>query len=733
MKLFNLKSKATWLAAWASVTTMVLSPVALGQQAERFSAEQVQSALKEMGLNKKITVGEFYQNTKHLYPERIRSQIEPVLMNFKNTMMPEFTVTKVKGSDGREIANIRMTSNGQLLNFQWFGEKEKFLKFQNTNITEIDLINFSDMFAKVLAGDESLRKQVTANIPKKNVTVKASKFEYPSVTKEIWQSMTPQDRANYMINLRLLWHDARKVISEMNERKAEKKQKTSAVDKMDLLWQSLFIKDAEAASKVRARNDKVVKPTETVGDATACLVAGYITTYGASVCEYKKVKPNYLDIPIVQKAINDCKTSEIACNPIVFGTPNGKAICLDPTVKSFQIATHYNGPCETLIGTNHGGGGNHLGEEIKFLNNEDIHEGRYADGNIKINDIRNEVKKNLKGDFKATEDFLNGLLKSKGAKADLFTSNAPIDESTLKMIREIKNQFEDDIGDAVSSCKASSNAETHKDKNFWEACDQLQRRFIFVKEYLATKCPDSSSIQEETFKCACGSGPAAIMVNPGEKKCPIAQPVVATPPPVSVVPPGNPPVKPPVRVECGPGETRKVTTGNTGSASEGVEAITCVPIQPGARENTAGSGVWDFMKKLLPFAIGGVALFAMYKLFSPKKPTLNSAGDLCPNGFKPPCGQTCPLPQAMQSSGICGCAACPPGQAIVDSATSTSCMCASTAPVNAIVTCPDGVTKVSSLANCPSPTYTCWNGTTVKNPLNCPEKPTIPQPGSTTK
>lgn len=723
MKMLRLKIQTQWMATWLSILTLILSPVAMGEEAKKISTAQVQSALVEMGLHRKITVGEFYQNTKALYPERIRKEIEPLLMNFKNTIMPEFAVTTVKANDGSDVANVRMTYNGQLLNFQFFGEKEKFVKFQNTNLSEIDIINFDDMFTRVLAGDETLRKQ--AEIKTSAGPKKQAGFEYPTVTKEIWKSMTVQDRANYMINLRSLWTDARRVMNETQPQNNKSNKKTSSLEKLDSIWGQLFESKVEAAEvaakaaskKTKARSDKVLKTTPVVGDSTACLVAGYVTTYGARYCDHRNIKQDYLAIPDVKEANKRCGDTMLACNPIVFGTPGGNPICLDPKNLSFQIATHYDGPCETIKSS----GNNHLGSEVSFLKDDKKQVGRYAPENITKTDIRAEVKKELNGNYAATQDFLNGLLKFRGEKEDLFTSGT-ISEETLSKIREIKNQFESDIQTATASCIASSNEKTHKDKNFWKACDQLQRRFIFVEEYLQQKCPQGSTINDK-YKCACGPDKST-EVMPGEKVCKAGTPPVVPVDPAKPTDPTKPePVKPDPS-KCPPGQVEKVTRGDADTPSAGAEAVECVPDgkTPGKKSGAGGSGIWDFLKKLAPFAIGGIALYAMVKLMSPKKPALNGPKDVCPNGLTPPCGQVCPVPQAMQASGICGCAACPPGQAIADG---ISCQCSSTATPTTLKTCADGVTKVDDFSKCPSTTYPCWDGTRVSNPLNCPEKPAV--------
>ena len=147
-----------WIMVWTSTLTMLASPVAMGQEAERVSKKQMQAVMDYLGLNKQMTLGEFYKKNKHLYPERIQKDIEPLFMSFKNQLMPTVEVLSSKNSAGEEVATLRLTQGKELISLQWYGQKEKMLKFQNTNLSEIDVINFNDMFTRVIAGDETFRK-----------------------------------------------------------------------------------------------------------------------------------------------------------------------------------------------------------------------------------------------------------------------------------------------------------------------------------------------------------------------------------------------------------------------------------------------------------------------------------------------------------------------------------------------------------------------------------------------
>ena len=734
MKFCKLKVQLKWLTTWLSVATLVISPVALGQEAEKISKQQVISAIKQMGLDKQITVGEFFENTKDLYPERIRSQIEPVLKLYKNVMMPKFEVTTAKGANGLEVPTIRVSQNGQILNLQIFGEEDKFVKFQNTNLSVVDIVNFNDMFDRILAGDENLRKQLEV----KPVEVSKTFTQYPSLSKEFWSAMTPTERANYMIHLRLLWNDSKKVLAEIEkEKKVGKPKKTSSihhgVDSFESFL-ALILPEAEAQAAAKTSTKETVNTasrTEKVRSAAKsvtsdeCLVAGYVTSYSSRrLCDRKNLKSRYENVDIVDRAMQFCGPTKIACNPIVFGTPDGKPTCLDPNKLSFQIATHYDGPCELIDGKIP----NRLGTDINFLIDDKKEQGRYEDNISKTNaEIEADARKFQQPNYAQTQSFLEGILKFNGKS--LYTNGA-IDPTNLDKIIEIKNQFEHDIAKATASCKKSSLLKKDHEPNFWKACDQLQRRYLFVAEFFQTKCPTGSTIDKGTLMCPCAGTPP---VTPGSACKPAdtapqtQQPAVPNPPATT---PGTPPAKPPQSVECPAGTVEKIIKGEKGSIGEGAEHPDCEPNKKPVKEPS----IWDkYGKGIIKFGLyasGAVLLFAlMKKLFEPKKVPLNPAGDFCPNRAIPPCAPECPIKSEVRINGNCMCAGCPPGQTITDKA---SCTCGTGSNTGgggtgAQVTCWDG-SKVTDQASCPKQKYPCWDGSQVENALNCPEKPpAVPQ------
>lgn len=691
MKLAQFKNVVKNSLASISLSTMTLMPVAQGQEAEKIKTERVKASIIELGLNKSQTFGEFYKRNKSLYPERIQKQLAVFAENFKDEPMPVFEVSDVKNKFGETIPVVQIKGRqGELHQLQVNAEKENFVKFDNTKLTEEDLVNFDDMFSRLYRGDAKLRRQV-AQVNTSNQTLSQQKFFQMNANR--WKKMTPYERAEYIIQLRLLYSGAIEVL----EKNQTTSRKTSSLEKWNYFLNFLFEK-AEAAG----------------GD---CVIAGYIGSYGKGLdgrygCQYPQEK---------QKS-SSCKAvaniGQLPCNPTIYGyAADGGNLCVSSRA-ALQTATLWNGACDSQMKLS-----------VAKLSLPAVggprDSSRYTPDVVEKN--KAEALQNKEEMSRLTQTFLDSVLNAKEnqnpetAAVKKAFKEGVFDEKALNYLKQIETNFNLQIGEARTKCAAAAN-QKHADKNFFDACDQLHRRFLFISETLRSKCP-SQDIDENSLMCKCPSGSP---VFPGAQ-CSQA-PVVVSPPPVGG---GNPVASGPAVVGgmCPDNMTPCDLSKNKcvlDSSGEAGDAYSCVPLG-GIKDDKKGGGFWSgvgsFLKKAAPWILGGVGLFAMYKLWSPKKPSLAAAGDKCPNGTIPPCAQQCTLPKAILADGQCGCTACPPGQSLTDA---NACICSTnSAGGDSSVTCADGVTKAPTLAECPAQnTFTCWNGTVVNNPINCPVKPT---------
>lgn len=663
-----------------SLATMIFSPVALGKQAqnnqEQISKAQLEQIVQQLGLNKSMTFGEFYKKNKEYYPPRVQKMVEQLVVKFKNEPMPQFVVGTMLNSKGETISTLRINGKDQLANIQFLGEPNKFVKFDNTNLTQEDIANFDDMFTKLYMGDASHRKGFgdALTSPKTMKTAAAKKpaptqfVGLPKITKELWQKMTPIQRAQFMMNMRMLWSGAQDVL-DAKSAKGTKGKKTSSLDKWNMFFSMLD--EANAAD-------------------TKCVVAGYIGTYGTGKrCNYP-----------AGASVTGCN---FPCNPTIYGfDSSGKQFCLSNS-NELQTATHYNKGCDAKMPL--------TSVELSLPAAAAAKDASRYQGILEAN------KAKALQDPAAianTKKYLESMLNGTPEMRDAF-QKGNITAELLAKLQEIQTQFDSTITAARNDCAAAA-AGPQYDKNFWGACDQLHKRFLFVAAYLEKNpgCKDGGKVDESTLTCSCPSGAG---VAPGAS-CAAPAPVpTPTPTPNPEPSPGGGQCDP----ACKSGERCLKTAGD----GDGAEVWECKAPGGGkpVKEEKKSGGLGDFVKKALPWVLGGVALFAAWKIFfNVKKPELKPAADACPNGTVAPCVSVCPSPQAMLSSGTCGCPACPPGQTMTNA---SSCLCENTTTTTTLYVCADGVTQVSDLANCPATAnYSCWDGSTVANPINCPEEPT---------
>lgn len=762
-----------WTAVWTAIWSMTLAPVAMGEEAQKVSVAKMQEAVQAVGLDQKITLGEFYKKNKELFSPRVQKLIEPVVAKFKNEYMPQVNVMGANSTTGEQIPVVQFSKNNELINMQWYGEKEKMMKLQNVNISQIDTINFTDMFTRLLASDEKYQIQLGLVNPKKKAAKVVPNFKYPDVTKAEWNSMSAYDRANYIINLRLLWQDAKEVLKARDAGKSSKRSE-NIFQKNKHFYSLFFTQEIEAAeSKVKT---VVVDDKKEYAAGESCIVAGYVASYQGKVCSPKVIDAAYTnrDNSLYLKAKEFCAaSSKMACNPYVFGAPNGEPTCVTPSLSNndFQKASHWDGPCDTASRLND--------TKLEILKDEKKQNGRYEDGNLLQAEKIRELAKTEQGreNYKLTEQYLLGVLKFRGkvkSDAKSLFENGVVNDEVLEQILLDKKAFDREIGEATQSCnkesQASKSSKRYHETNYWKACDQLNRRYLFVTELFASKCEPGSKFNEETLKCICpaASKPETKPVTPPGGQ-PDKKPVPPAAPPsgpadVAPVKPGDgaagdkPEVCPGGKCATVPGakpitSTKeceekysglggldlncKCSDGKDPVVAETSEATGQVAYQCGAdkapqvpKEKADQCTGWCMVLKVAKYAAIAVLVVigvkAIVDWLAPKKPEKRAAPDVCPStGQAAPCPQVCTPPLKNQSNGTCSCDGCPVGQ----TANAATCYCSSTVTTG-LLTCPDGVTKVSDLTNCP--TYACWNGQSYQNPMNCPTQPTS-SPSRTTQ
>ena len=157
----NLLTKICTTSLFSSaIFTLVMSPVALGAQAEK-QKQEIDSIILAAGLNKSQTYESFWSANKGDFHGQVYKPLKDYFTKYPNAKMPTFKTVQAKNSLGETVNNIEMTLEGKTISFQYIGEKDKFLKYKTIYLSESDLINFNQALGKMIKVDPEFYKEFT--------------------------------------------------------------------------------------------------------------------------------------------------------------------------------------------------------------------------------------------------------------------------------------------------------------------------------------------------------------------------------------------------------------------------------------------------------------------------------------------------------------------------------------------------------------------------------------------
>ena len=550
MFLKALNRTISWTATYLSVLTMIISPVAMGRESDQLTQKKLQMYLQEFGLDKRTTLGEYWEKSKVYYPGFIYKDLEKFVQENKNMLMPEVKLSTAKGTDGNEVPVLTISGSGKSNTIQFFGDKNKWAKFNNVVLSENDLRSVEDVFKRVEASDIRIKREAdrirgTTEIKNSKSNAMNTKQQekvlkdfarfkgFPRLSPMQWKAMTPAKRAGYIVNMRLLWKDARQVLLSDEVVRENHTNKSKKYSSFEEFYKVIFGDEAIAADKKTATKEPAKLSTQGLsvvssGEASApvaplskkCIVAGFVseegkgTNYGGErntcseemVFKSEKYNRDTPEMKMVRDAKFECQQTPTTtvCNPLIYGyKSDGAAICVDrmkttpgaPAKGNFQKATWWDGPCDSASKLTETQIKDNMKESDKQYSDQDK---RYDEnGKIKseaaqaqINLIEDDQFKN--DSFKRTKDYLNGVLenKKKNAKADysiddLIQGKKAWTKEIDEMLIEIQSQFEVEIGEAIQSCEISITRKDNVDKNQKGACDQLHRRWLFTERFIS--------------------------------------------------------------------------------------------------------------------------------------------------------------------------------------------------------------------------------------------------------
>lgn len=707
-----------WALAQAACMTMVFSPVALGREAQELNRKYLEQSVKYFGLEKKITLGEFWEKSKSYMPGYVYKDLEQFVQNNKNMLMPEVSISVSNATDGTDVPVITFNQNGRTSRAQFFGEKNKWVKYNGVTLSSLDMERIQDAFKRIEASDIKMKNQADQYrkmmVNKQKEYIKKTGFNkykadfarfkgFPRMTPYLWKSMSREQRVGFIIRMRLLWNEARRVLATTPQQYSDSRQTNYFTEyaKIENFYKIIFGQLAEA------------KTTAAGNDSKECIVAGYIgvkatTSNGRRLCSISNViksseKP---ELNYIKDANTQCKTennNSIACNPLVYGYPNdGKPACVNTQYEVMSYAS-YPYPPKGISGQ--------TCDQQSPLNVIDVDDFKKIDAATKISEeekIKAIEANQAKSSEQLSRKFLEGVLKhqeqsnGKNGLVSAFNDNTWNEELDNQLV-EIQSKFESDIKNAAVVCSKPTTFNLPKQK---EACEQLNRRWLFVEKEIAklrsSACLDSSTYvgdyndnrkpSKDVKLCACPGGDkkvglgqrceneAPVTLLPGQNYCPV--PVVSgdsTPallPPQDSTSPAPEPAKPSPVVTAPSDDTAPPV-----AASE-PEDKKCIPppaVLPEKDKCPAPEGVagYDYekckcedSKKLkqekdgsyecegtnwLPWILGGLGLVALFAIFHKKKKDKPQQPVTPPPGT---CNKTCAA--GVLNPTTCSCDIVPP-------------------------------------------------------------------------
>lgn len=500
-------------AAFLSVFTMVFSPVAVGQEAQKLSQAQIAMAVKDLGLNRSnTTLGQVWDQYKQNMPEYMAKEFENYVKENRNMRMPVVTVDSVKSATGEEIPVVRFTHEGKTDTIQFFGQERKFITFNGVPLSENDMLNLrhavdavADTNPRTRVQHKAYKEEQKRKLVANKMIRDLSRFKgFPRMTPQWWKSMTKEQRAGHIVAMRTLWQDARKVNAESykKNKKSPTKKKTRASSDFNTNHSFSFLRLVSFSKLAVASEGSAATevPAPLCADAGGigiawvgqCVVAGYIGTYGPIINQSGRtvcgcslsaaVTNNPEEYGSANQACRYLNNDEnfAACNPLIYGYSRsnpGQPICIDKRTAEMQTATHWSSTCDSnsRLSTTE------ISSTTLVALDQAEERGRVLD--------EVEAQQRAQSEqYEWTKKYLDSVL-SQGDSPNTVDNiisgvwSAELDEALLKIQRD----FENEIRQATSICreKLRESDANEEERNQDGACLQLHRRWLFTEHFIA--------------------------------------------------------------------------------------------------------------------------------------------------------------------------------------------------------------------------------------------------------
>jgi len=400
-------------AVSAAVFTLVISPVAQGSAAKAEAKARVQASVEDLNYNvdkksiqeylkftglsgkKRISVGEFYSKMRPFYPPRLQRDMDRWARDNRNELMPEFTASTYKDSDGKEHVRLLVSKEGQTFTVSFNPESNaKFVKVNNVYLTKTDLLYHDQAIGKLVYGDSAIKKSLE-KVPYRSPLRQSVALSYAEFNR-----LTPRQRAEYFVRLRYVTENAQRVFKAYYGAQA-----LNEFDK-EFYVQWLLGQEAQAAGAIRG-----AKP----GDP--CIVSGYISVYGENAsCGGLASGTKNLKQQMESLGGGRCTGGSISCNPLVYGyKPDGAAFCVSTADKKAS--------------------------------------GGIRDATSNFCEKASPLRKGTPYEAEDKKRIIESFLASKGQKVDLkFDKDGKVAEDQYNLVKDYLNELNSYIDRATTTC-----------------------------------------------------------------------------------------------------------------------------------------------------------------------------------------------------------------------------------------------------------------------------------------
>lgn len=296
--------------AWISwVVSMLLAFQPTAWALSKDDQQNLKKFLEETQITQReVSLKEFYEKTKHSYPENVRKELKALVDADPNLKLPKISVTKVTGSNGEEDVQLQFVHNGGSAIMTLVGKDGIFAKVGKEVIRYEDMQNLdkaNTSFEKAISpkGRMATTDRNPSSIPNRGATPVFLK------AKDLMK-LDKNSQRKYFKNLR----DLLETMEEVQHTVVPKK--TGSLEKSQIdLFVSLFITQAFAAGNE-------------VG--MACIIGGHLSTF-------QKEANGKLSCGEGDRNLSQgCPVAtDVRCNPVVYGSD--KPICVTAGYTTTQL------------------------------------------------------------------------------------------------------------------------------------------------------------------------------------------------------------------------------------------------------------------------------------------------------------------------------------------------------------------------------------------------------------